>query len=254
LSIRSQPTWLRQLGKGAATGDVWRMTDAYGARIALIAGFSYPRGVDPSVFLFDVEASGFVELIEPGVHDDVQGAAAVWRATVGDSADGVEPHRVDSAAELLPLAHLRSDDSAVTGVETRAAMDNWFRARRRVADLTDALRRTSTPLSVARHDEFDPLPMVEEFRAWHVRRHGVAPHEEAVEDLVWEWTEGLLPETWYVASPGRVEFVSSLVGDWVKSEITTAALTLIPEWTRWLGERAELPPHLIERAVSAARR
>ncbi len=40
-AVRQQPAWLRQLARITATGEVWEMRDAYGARIALIAGFSY---------------------------------------------------------------------------------------------------------------------------------------------------------------------------------------------------------------------
>jgi hypothetical protein len=54
-----------------------------GARIALIAGFSSPEGVDRSVFLFDIDACGFVEIVHAGVFDHVQKAATAWRALVG---------------------------------------------------------------------------------------------------------------------------------------------------------------------------
>ncbi|MGH4002459.1 MAG: hypothetical protein ACRDTJ_33915, partial [Pseudonocardiaceae bacterium] len=39
-AVRQQPNWLRQLARITATGEVWEMRDAYGARIALIAGLS----------------------------------------------------------------------------------------------------------------------------------------------------------------------------------------------------------------------
>jgi hypothetical protein len=66
-----QPAWLRQLAKIAATGKVWQVRDVYGGRFAVIAGFEYPGGTDSSVFLFDIDASGFVDLISAGVYDDI---------------------------------------------------------------------------------------------------------------------------------------------------------------------------------------
>ncbi|MCA1671398.1 MAG: hypothetical protein LC799_04080, partial [Actinobacteria bacterium] len=74
-AVRQQPDWLHQLARIRATGEVWEMRDAYGARIALIAEFSYPHGVDRSVFLFDIDACGFVEIVHAGVFDDVGRAA-----------------------------------------------------------------------------------------------------------------------------------------------------------------------------------
>ena len=62
-TLRQQPDWVRHLARITATGEVWEMRDAYGTRIALIAGFSYPDGVDRSVFLFDIDACGFVEIV-----------------------------------------------------------------------------------------------------------------------------------------------------------------------------------------------
>ena len=84
------------------------MRDAYGARIALIAGFSYPDGVDRSVFLFDIDACGFVEIAHAGVFDDVPQAATAWRALVGDTADSAQPERVETAERLLCLVHCDS--------------------------------------------------------------------------------------------------------------------------------------------------
>jgi hypothetical protein len=59
----------------------------YGARIAVIAGFSCPEGADRSMFLFDIDACGVIEIVHAGVFDDVRQAATAWRALVGDTAD-----------------------------------------------------------------------------------------------------------------------------------------------------------------------
>ncbi|MGH3565493.1 MAG: hypothetical protein ACRDRH_05575 [Pseudonocardia sp.] len=65
--------------------------------------------------------------------------------------------------------------------------------------------------------------------------------------------EGAVPETWYAASPQRIEFQLRLINDWVPDHpVTHGVKALIPEWVCWLGERAGLPEDLRERAVTAA--
>lgn len=90
-ALATQPAWLELLPDIKATGDVRVMRDAYGTRFGVIAGFSYPGGVDPSVYLFDIDASGLIGLAGAGVFDDVAQAAAAWREEVGVSAEGLTP-------------------------------------------------------------------------------------------------------------------------------------------------------------------
>ncbi|MDQ2881913.1 MAG: hypothetical protein M3Y48_11985 [Actinomycetota bacterium] len=253
--VRQQPDWLRQLARITATGEVWEMRDAYGARIALIAGLSYPGGVDRSVFLFDIDACGFIEIVNAGVFDDVAQAAAAWRALVGDPAHSAPPERVESAERLLCLVHCESGEEMLRGTESRTVLDNWFRARRRIHDLADALRKRGVSLPEARslYHDLDTDPMAAAFTGWHVRRHGIEPDPEAVDALAREWMEGTLPDTWHSASPHRVQFQLTLINDWIPDDpITIAAKALLPEWVRWHGEQAGLTEHLVNRAVAVA--
>jgi hypothetical protein len=254
-ALRQQPKWLRQLPRIRASGEVWEMRDAYGARIALIAGFSYPNGVDHSVFLFDIDACGFVELAHAGVFDDVQHAATAWRTMVGDAAKGARPERVETAERLRCLVYCDSGEDILRGSESRAVLDNWFRARRRIHDLAEALRKRGTPLPAARslYHDLDPDPMAEAFTDWYVRQHGSQPDPQAVGALALEWMEGTLPETWHAISPHRVEFQLALINDWILDDpITIAAKALLPEWVRWHGEQAGLSTHLINRGIAVA--
>jgi len=255
VAVRQQPAWLRQLGRITATGEVWEMRDAYGARIALIAGFSYPDGVDRSVFLFDIDACGIIEIVHAGVFDDVQQAATAWQALVGDTAQSARPERVVTAERLLCLVHCDSEEEILRGTESRTVLDNWFRARRRIHDLADALRRRGMPLPAARslYHDLDTDPMAEAFTGWYVHRHGTEPDPEAARALAEEWMEGTLPDTWHAVSPHRVEFQLSLINDWIPDDpITVAAKALLPEWVRWHGEQAGLPEHLVDRGVAVA--
>ncbi|HET9255739.1 MAG TPA: hypothetical protein VFO16_11115 [Pseudonocardiaceae bacterium] len=254
-ALRQQPTWLRLLARITATGEVWEMRDAYGARIAVIAGFGYPDGVDPSVFLFDIDACGFIEIVRAGVFDDVEQAATAWRARIGDTAQGARPQRVETMEQLRCLVHCESEEYILKGHESRTGMDNWFRARRRIHDLADALRRRGTSLPTARslYHGLDTEPMAEAFTGWYAHRHGTGPDPEGAGALAEEWMEGTLPDTWHAISPHRVAFQLTLINDWIPDDpVTVAAKALLPEWVRWHGEQADLPEYLIDRAVAVA--
>jgi hypothetical protein len=254
-ALRQQPDWLWRLARITATGEVWEMRDAYGTRIALIAGFSYPGGVDRSVFLFDIDVCGSIEIVYAGVFDDVAQAATAWRALVGNTADNAAPKRVETAQRLLCLVHCDSGEDILRGTESRTVLDNWFRTRRRIHDLAETLRKRGMPLPAARslYHDLDTDPMAAAFTSWYVQRHGTEPDPETVDALAQEWTEGTLPDTWYTVSPHRVAFQLALIGDWVSDDpITIAAKALLPEWVQWHGEQADLPEHLVDRAVAVA--
>jgi hypothetical protein len=253
-ALRQQPAWLGQLARIRATGQVWEMRDAYGARIALIAEFCYPNGADRSVFLFDIDACGFVEIVHAGMFDDVTHAATAWQTWVGDTARDARPEPVETADRLRCLAHCDSGEDTLRGTESRAVLDNWFRARRRIHDLADALRRRGIPLPAPEslYHNLDSEPMTAAFTAWHARRHPTEPNPEAVAALAEGWMEGTLPDTWHAISPHRVEFQLVLINDWIDDPITDAVKALLPEWVRWHGEQAALPEHLIDRAVVVA--
>lgn len=252
---RRQPEWLRLLPRIAATGDIWDMRDAYGTRMAVIAGFSYPGGVDPSVFLFDIDACGFIRIVNAGVFDGVPQAAAEWRAQVGDTADGVEPKPVTDAHQLMCLVHYQHSEVELAGDETRAVMDNWFRVERRLHDLGEALRARGMPLPVAKslYRDIDPEPMASAFIEWYARRHGTEPHPDTAAAMAEEWLEGTLPQTWYAISPHRAEFQRALISDWKRDDpVTIAVLESLPDWVRWLGELSGLPEHLVAPVATAA--
>jgi hypothetical protein len=250
-----QPEWLRLLPRIAATGEVWEMHDAYGTRFAVIAGLSYPGCADPSVFLFDIDACGFVRLASAGVFDDVDQAAAAWRALAGEAASSARPGPVETAERLYCLVHLDAGEELVSGSESRAVMDNWFRASRRLRDLAQALRTRGMPLPAATslYQGIDTAPMAQAFTRWFAGRHGTAPDPEVVGAVAEEWLEGALPGTWHAASPHRAQFQLALISDWIPDHpVTVGAKALLPEWVRWNGEQSGLPGHLIARAVGAA--
>jgi hypothetical protein len=254
-AYQSQPEWLRLLPRISATGEVWQMHDVFGARFAVIAGFSYPDHTDRSVYLFDIDACGLVDLVQAGVFDDAEEAAAHWRATVGDAADHAVLTSVETAEQLSCLVQSQTGEDMIKGTEPRAATDNWFRARRRTHDLAQALRRHGMKLPEAKNlfDDVDSEPMAQAFTAWYRTERGSPPDPEAVDALAAEWLEGALPGTEHAASPHRARYLFTLIDDWIPDHpVTVAAKALLPEWVRWNGQQAGLPEHLIDRAVAAA--
>lgn len=152
--------------------------------------------------------------------------------------------------------HWDIDGTTVMGDEPRVVMDNWFRARRRLRDLAEALERRGVPLPAAEslYDDLDVAPLTAAFTSWHVGEHGTRPDAEALAELAMEWIEGGLPETWYAVSPDRIAFVRELVGDWLPDDpVTLAVQSLLPYWVRWLADRTDLPAHLRARVDDAAR-
>jgi hypothetical protein len=249
----SLPEWLDDLPRIAVIGEVFRMRDAYGTRFAVLAGFVYGRDREPSVFLFDVDASGIIKLVGAGVFDDVDQAAAAWLASVGDAAGETAPQVVADPRELLCLVHCDiGDEMAIFGDEPRVVMDNWFRGQRRHHELAEALRKRGMPLPAAEslYHDIDAASMIEEFTAWYTG----TPDTEALAELAAEWLEGSIPETWHSVSPERVRHHRRLLSDWVADDpVTLAVKELLPDWVAWLGECSGLPEHLRERVVAAAR-
>jgi hypothetical protein len=249
----ADPEWLKLLPGIKATGDVRVMRDAYGTRFGVMAAVSYPSGVDPSVYLIDIDASELIGLAGAGVFDDMDEAAAAWREQVGVSAEGLTP--VPATPESLTcLVYCEHEDQQVSGDESRMLMDNWFRGPRRMHDVHNALqeRGIALPEYHSLFHDIDVAPMAGPFIEWYSERHGHRPSREAVEALAWEWLEGMLPGTEHSVSPKRSEAFRGLISDWLDDPITDAVLALLPEWVRWNGEQAGVPGPLIERAVSAA--
>ncbi len=251
----TQPPWLRLQSKITATGQLWQLRDGYGGRIAVVAGFAYPDGIDPSVFLFDIDACGFATLAGAGTYDDVEQAAAAWRASVGPTAHGTRPVTVDAPETLHPLAHWDDGEETLRGDEPRPVMDNWFRARRRLHDLAEALRKRRTPLPAWRnlYRDVNAESSIEAFTAWYTQRHGTTPDPDAIEALAYEWLEGIIPGTERVVAPARITHIRALVNDWIPDDpVTIAATTLLPDWVLWNGEQDHLPAHLLDTAVATA--
>lgn len=241
------PGWLDDLAGATATGELSRMVDAYGTRMGILAGYRY--GKDHFAYLFDIDAAAHVRLVGAGDFNDAAQAAEAWRGMVGASAVGVRAVTVAGPSELGCLAECDLRDELIMGDENRVVLDNWFRASRRIEELLE-----DAPARGSLFEGIDTEPMVAEFSTWYEQRHGARPDSAAVADLAAEWCEGSLPETWFRVSPGQLETMRSLIGDWgLDDPATIEVLDLLPDWATWLSERNGLPAPLRERVLSVAR-
>ena len=248
------PGWLDGAPRIAATGEVRRLRDAYGTRFGVIAEYLAPGDAQSSWYLFDIDASGFVVLADAGVYDDAEQAAEAWRITAGD-ADALVT-TVDDPADLRCLVELDTgDEMSIRGDEPRPVMDNWFRVHARIHRLARTLHSQGRPLPArsSLYHDLDITMLVEPFTDWHVRTYGSEPNPEVVEALAEEWMEGALPETWFSASPARIRFQHELIADWIPDPVTLGVVALLPDWVRWLGERAGLPADRMQPLLDAAR-
>lgn len=253
-SDMAEPDWLAEVSQLTATGQVWQLRDVTGGRRAVIAGLSYPGHADRCVYLFDIDVCGFNTLAGAGVYDNEEQAAATWRTLAGATAEDAALEPVFDSRELELLVHLDVGGEHLVGNESRSAMDNWFRARRRLDDLATALGRLNRPLPPHRslYADVDIDPAVAAFTAWHQARHGVEPDVDATEALATEWLEGRVPGTEHVATAHRAAHVLALPSDWRPDAATLQARALLPEWVRWNGQQSGLPESLAEAAVAVA--
>ena len=229
-----------------ATGDVHVLRDVYGTQFGVIAGFAYPGGIDPSVYLLGFDASEYLSLAAAGVFGDAESAVAAWREQVGDAAPGVEPVTPQVLAWLSRAEH---SQGLIGEREQGALLDDYFRGPRRIQDITRKLggRRAELPHG-------DPVAVQEAFTAWYSTRHGYVPDQDAVQALAGEWLGVMLPGTEHAVSPRRSAAFCDQITNWWDDEDAAGALLLLPEWIRWNGEQAGVPPDLISDAVAVAER
>jgi hypothetical protein len=123
-ALAQQPDWLALMPDIEVTGDVHVLRDVYGTRFGVIAGFAYPGGVDPSVYLLGFDASEYLGLAAAGVFDDAESAVAAWREQVGDSTPGVEPV---TPQVLAWLSHAEHSEGLIDEREQGAVLDDYFR-------------------------------------------------------------------------------------------------------------------------------
>jgi hypothetical protein len=231
------PRWPLDVRRLQADGDVVRLRDIWGTRYAVIAGFSY-GGRDRSVFLFDVDTDFYDIVVSAGDFDDTEQAAASWRHRVGDAGADLRVEPVDDVDQLDCLVHLDMDEAALPAIPDRSVTDNWFAAQRRLSELRTALRRAGTgPIVAASLYRVDTDPVVDEFAQWYRARHGAKPDREAAEALADEGMSGVIPETRFSVSPGRLHHQCELINDWADDELIRTVIALLPDWVNWLAER-----------------
>ena len=253
------PDWLGLCPDGSVTGGVWAMRDDYRTRFAVLAECGYPGGVDPHVFLLDIDACVAVTPVHAAVFDSLDQAVAAWRESKGDTAGTAVPKPVADYSQLGFLVHCDvSPNGPFRGDEPRGYADNLFRANRRTHDIADAMatRGHRWPSESGLHHgrTVAAEAMAEAFGDWHERLHGRELSSEVIRWLAGDWVLGTLPGYENAVSPHRVRaLLAYMDDDWLPEEpATAAAYELLPEWVRWNGEQAGVPRPLIERSAAVA--
>src|SRR6266566_3529053 len=218
----------------------------HAAQQAAEAAKSLPRAAlaqqpDWLALMPDIEATGDVHVLR-----DVYGTR--FGVIAGFAYPGVDPSVYllgFDASEYLGLTAAGVIDEREQG----ALLDDYFRGPRRIQDITRKLG--------GRHAELpqgDPVAVQEAFTAWYSTQHGDVPDQDAVEALAEEWLGVMLRGTEYAVSPRRSAAFCDQITSWWDDEDAAGALSLLPEWIRWNGEQAGLPPALISDAVAIAER
>lgn len=249
------PQWRDAVAKLRMTGDIWMLRDVYGSRLGIIAATVYPDGMDPAVYLFDIDACGFVVLAGGGTYDDVEQAAAAWRTAVGTAAAGAgaKPLAQAGTEALRCLTEVDLTEITIVGTEPRAVWDEWFRALRRIHDVSAALERrgSSLPAALNLYHDIDITPTLNAFTAWLQQRQSETIDEEIVEALVGEWLAGVLPDTADSVSPHRINHNLRLIEDWDSSHpVTIGVKRLLPHWVNFLSWRSGIPQATADTALA----
>jgi len=117
-----------------------------------------------------------------------------------------------------------------------------YRAERRLAGIL--ARSGSRPVT----SPFEPE--AEEFTAWYSARHGYEPEDDLAGPLADMWIQGVLPGTAHLVSPQRaIDFCDSFL-TWIEADEQDVRKVL-PEWIRWVGEKAGAAPDVIEESAAA---
>jgi hypothetical protein len=232
-----EPDWLGLLSGIAVTGGVHELRDKWGLRLGVLAEFGYP-GVDPHVYLLDVDATWDIEVRYAAVFDDVAAAEAAWRGSLpsGEIAGELEPVTPGTLACLYEMSHLEELMSA------DVLLTEHYRAVRRIDDI---LAKTGSPRATS---AFEPDP--EEFSAWYRARHGHEPEDDLAEPLAQEWIEGAPAGTAQLVSPGRAVAFHDRFLEWIEADQQDVN-KVMPEWIRWVGEKAGAAPEAVDESVTA---
>lgn len=228
------------------TGDVWRLNDYFGTRLGVVAEFIYPGDAEPHAYLLDIDACGWAEVVGGGVYDTVREASDAWRAAVGADAAQARPYRVVDAADLVCL---RCCDFSGLNSGSATGSREYYRARRRTAEIR--LWWHDQPFGSIHADMREVIGLQEEFQRWFADRFGHEPDFAALSHMVWGWAEQALPDTLTSVSVHRVTIHRDLL--MVDSHpAVRRGVELLPDWVRFLGERADLPESALTPILAAA--
>ena len=140
------PDWIGLYPRGAVTGGSGQCVTITAPGFAVLAECGYPGGVDPHVFLLNIDTCVTVTPADAAVFDSLDQAVAAWRESKGASARTPRPEPLTDYSRLGFL--VRCDVTPNGGFrrdESRDYADNLFRVNRRIHDIADAMAGRGHP-------------------------------------------------------------------------------------------------------------
>ncbi|WP_163544112.1 hypothetical protein [Occultella kanbiaonis] len=209
------------------------------------------RGADePELYQVELDLCWMPWLASAGI-GDIAAASHGWG---GDGEQVVEPRLVEHPGLLEALIAASWDRNTVDGTEPEQVLAERFRLHRRVDDLEAALLKQGKHVPRPRRDHGVTMAMMQaqsEFADRVSTRREVAFDEEDVSFVLNEWNEASFQGTEWTITEHRVQHHRNLLGDYY--EDSTEILELLAEWVRFLGERTDADPALVERTEAVAR-
>lgn len=265
---------LRQLPGGRAlpptpeglkiTGQVLWTRDVYGSRFGVTAPFRTPDGSD-RWYLWDIDACGYQPfLVHSAYYPTCEQALMAWQAGVGPLAAGQAAFApVDDPSLLAYLMHME-EGVVLSGGESVREAGEYYRSRRLAAAAVDSFR--------SRHRGqwagADAEGAATEFAVWLRARRAGQPRQadaqarqadaqasdpeqtdldEQITELADSWDFQGPAVLYHTCSPHRVALTVLHLRNYYLDDFADELVALLPEWTEWLAQRNNTPPHLAER-------
>ncbi len=261
LADRGLASGLGHLADGSrAAGDPLVACDAYGSRFLLVASFGYDGEAQDHWYAWDIDSCWVLTVVGAGVFGSPQDALAEWQHAVGPAAGtALSPSAPETTARLLaPCLETGPLSDMLQGDEPRELIREYYRLRRRARALTGPVGATAASAAAPSGGD-DPGPAREAFLGWYAARHDDVPQDtaDAVDTILHEWGPRAHPgeRSRYACSPHRIEMAAHLIRDGYLPDYASAALRLLPEWTRWCISRpGPAPPRSPRPQRSSTRR
>lgn len=240
--------WLLTPPEVKATGRVWLMFDEPSVRLRYLIELARRGAAEAELYEVEVDACWLPMVAAAGP------AGPLDAEPPGRQGEGVvEPRLVEHPDLLGALVNATWDRTVVSGLESEAVLAQRFCMYRRIDALGTALRKQGSQLPGRSRDHGVTMAMMQAqagFLEDLGAQHGTDRDEEGASLVLSQWTEDSTPGTEWTITEHRVEHHRHLLGDY---DQPADLLEILAAWVRFLGERTDADPDLVDRTVAVAR-